>query len=294
MNKLPVGQIIRQAYAFTFGEIGTVIGLTWIPTLINTVATYFMLRSYALVLESFETGAPPTDGQALLPFPLAILSLFLVGMTGVALSRQVLGLRKGPAIAHVEFGAETLRVFAGFIGVYLLTMLFVMTLMVAVGALAAIAGSIASPVAAALAAVGALAGIFALIYGVIRLGYLLIPSVVVDGHFGLTRSWQLTRGNVLRIVAILFATLMPLILVSDIATALVMGPLPQPPAVQPTDMAGVIHIWAEQLRTTLPHLPALMGVSLVLAPLGYSLLFTPAALAYRILSGKAIVQAHDS
>src|SRR6185437_697887 len=43
MNKIPVGQTIRFAYAFTFGEIGTVIGLTWIPTLINAVATFFVL-----------------------------------------------------------------------------------------------------------------------------------------------------------------------------------------------------------------------------------------------------------
>ena len=294
MNKLPVGQIIRQAYAFTFGEIGTVIGLTWIPTLINTVAAYFMLRGYALTLESLETGIPPSDAQAFLPLPLAILSLFLVGMIGVALSRQVLGLRKGPAFAHVEFGGETLREFAGFIGVYLMTMLFILAFMVAVGAIAAVAGAAAGPAAGAIAGLAGLIGVFALIYAVLRLGFLLIPSVVVDGQFGLTRSWQLTRGNVLRIVAILFATLFPLMLVSDVATALVMGPLPQAPTVQPTDMAGVIHIWAEQLRATLPHLPALMGVSLILAPLAYSLLFTPAALAYRILSGKATIQAHDS
>src|SRR3569832_1348767 len=140
MNKLPVGQIIRQAYAFTFGEIGTVIGLPWIPTLINTVAAYFMLRGYALTLESLETGIPPRAAQALLPLPLAILSLFLVGMIGVALSRQVLGLRKGPAVAHGEFGGETLRVFAGCIGVYLMTMLFILAFMVAVGAIAAVAG----------------------------------------------------------------------------------------------------------------------------------------------------------
>jgi len=294
MNKLPVGQIIREAYVFTFGEIGTVIGLTWIPTLINTVASYFMFRSYALTLESLQTGTPPADGQALLPLPLAILCLFLVGMVGVALVRQVLGIRKGPAFAHFALGAEEFRAFAGFIGVYLMTMLFVLLFMMIVGAIATLAGSAVGPAAGAIAGLAGVIGIFLTIYAVVRLGYLLVPAVVVDGHFGLTRSWQLTKGNFWRILAILFATMLPLVLVSDIASALVVGPLPQPSAVQPTDLAGVARLWAEQLQVTLPHLPALMGVSLVLAPLGYSLLFTPAALAYRILSGKAIIQAHDS
>lgn len=294
MNKLPVGQIIREAYVFTFGEIGTVLGLTWIPTLINTVASYFIFRSYALTLESLQTGAPPTDGQALLPFPLMILCLFLVGMIGVALTRQVLGIRKGPALAHVALGGEEFRAFAGFIGVYLMTFLFILLFMMVVSAVAMFAGAAAGPAAGAIAALAGVIGVFLMIYAVVRFGYLLVPSVVVDGQFGLTRSWQLTKGNFWRIIAIMLGTLLPLMLVSDIATALVMGPLPPPSTVQPTDLAGVARIWADQLKMTLPHLPALMGVSLVLAPLGYSLLFTPAALAYRILSGKAIIQAHDS
>jgi len=50
MNKIPVGETIRFAYAFTFGEIGTIIGLIWIPTLINAVATFFALRAYYATL----------------------------------------------------------------------------------------------------------------------------------------------------------------------------------------------------------------------------------------------------
>lgn len=288
MNKIPVGQIIRHAYAFTFGEIGTVIGLTWVPILISTVVSYFMLRAYAMSLESFASGTPPTDGQALLPLPLAILSLFLIGMIGVALTRQVLGLRKGPAIAHIALGGEELRAFAGFIGVYLVTMLFVLVFMIVVGTLAAVVtgNAGAAPAAGAIAAAAGLMGVFLLIYVVIRLGYLLIPSIVADGHFGLTRSWQLTRGNFWRILAVLLATVVPLFLVSQVAAALVTGPLPQPSATPPTDVAGMVRVWVEQVRAMLPHLPALMGVNLVLAPLGYSLLFTPAALIYSVLSGK--------
>ncbi|MBL6939909.1 MAG: hypothetical protein ISS15_19390 [Alphaproteobacteria bacterium] len=295
MNKLPVGQVIREAYVFTFTEIGTVIGLTWIPTVINTVASYFMFRAYVVTLEGLGTGATtPADSQAILPLPLAILCLFMVGMVGVALTRQVLGIRKGPAFAHFALGGEEFRAFAGFVGVYLMTLLFVLLLMVVVGSVAVMMGGAAGSAAGGIAGLAGIVGVFLMIYAVVRLGYLLVPSVVVDGQFGLTRSWQLTKGNFWRIVAILLATLMPLALISDVASALVIGSLPTAAdATQPTDLAGVARIWADQLHETMPHLPALMGVSLVLAPLGYSLLFTPAALAYRILAGKAIIQAHD-
>jgi hypothetical protein len=294
MNKLPVGQIIREAYVFTFGEIGTVIGLTWIPTLINTVASYFIVRSVALTMESMATGAATMDGQALLPFPLLILCLFLVAMVGVAITQQVLGVRKGPAFAHLALGAQEFRAFAGFIGVQLMTLLFIMLFMLVMGAIVAATGAAAGPAPGAIAGAGGLLGFFLMVYAVVRLGYLLVPSVVVDGQFGLNRSWQLTRGNFWRIAAILLGTLLPLMLVSNIASALVLGPLPPPPNTQPADLAGAAHVWAEQLRLMLPHLPALMGISLILAPLQYSLFFTPAALAYRILSGKVIIQPHDN
>ena len=293
MNKLPVGQIIREAYVFTFGEIGTVIGLIWIPTLINTIASYFFIRSYTTIFDSLDTGTPPSDAYALLPLPLAILSSFLVSMIGVALVRQALGLRKGAAFAHVAIGGEELRTFAGFIGAGLLTFLFLLLFMLVVGAVTAVAGSTLGAAGGAVGALATVLGFVALVYAVIRLTFLLVPSVVVDGHFGLTRGWQLAGGNVGRIVLILLGTLLPLVLASDIATALIAGPPPPAPTTPPADLAGVIHSFAEQSRSLMQHLPALMGVSLVLAPLIYSQLFTSAALAYRVLSGKAVIQAHS-
>jgi hypothetical protein len=296
MNKIPVGQTIRQAYAFTFGEIGTVIGLTWIPTLISTVAIYFLLRTYATWIESLESGTPPADVQALLPLPLIVLILFLTGMIGVALTRQVLGLRQGPAIAHVALGREELRVFAGFVGVYLLATLFTFVFLLAVSGVAALAASnpAMGPLAGAITGLAGLIGIFLVVFAIVRLGYLLIPAVVVDGQFGLTRSWQLTNGNFWRIVAVLLATTLPPILVSNIAATIIIGPMPPPPAAAPADLAAAAHLWAGQVRALLPHLPALMGINLVLSPLSSSLLFTAAAFAYRVLSGKAIVKAQDA
>ena len=40
MNKINVWNAIRFAYAFTFGDIGTIIGLIWLPTLLIAVLQF--------------------------------------------------------------------------------------------------------------------------------------------------------------------------------------------------------------------------------------------------------------
>ena len=86
MNKIPVGQTIRFAYAFTLGEIGTIIGLIWVPTLINAVATFFVLRKYYdTLINSFESGMPPTGAGLGWPLLLAFLAMLLMAMIGVAI-----------------------------------------------------------------------------------------------------------------------------------------------------------------------------------------------------------------
>ena len=113
MNKIPVGQTIRFAYAFTFGEIGTVIGLVWIPLVINAVAEFLVERNFA--------GAGPGDGSSLPPgfgyFALySIVAVLLIAMIASAIARQAMGLRHGPALAHVSLGTAELHVFGGIAG----------------------------------------------------------------------------------------------------------------------------------------------------------------------------------
>ena len=46
MKKIPVLDSIRYAYAFTFGHLGTIIGLIWVPMVILAVAGYFVMSYY--------------------------------------------------------------------------------------------------------------------------------------------------------------------------------------------------------------------------------------------------------
>jgi hypothetical protein len=293
MNKIPVAETIRFAYAFTLGEIGTIIGLIWIPTLINAVATFFALRAYyAALADSFESGMPPVGASLGLPFLLAFLAMLLVAMISVAITQQAMGLRQGPAFAHVALGSTELRAFGGFFGLYLLFVLFVVVFAIIVSA-AAVASAAAiqtnpklAPLAGAVVAAAVLIGAFALTYMVVRLSFLLVPCVVDGGEFGLTRSWQLTKGNFWRIVLIALATLLPIVVVFALVELVILGPgFFIPDLKHAGDTAATLRNMVSQMHAMQNNMPLLMGLSFVISPLLYGLMFSASAFAYRSLSG---------
>ncbi|MEI9991509.1 MAG: hypothetical protein WDM86_15880 [Rhizomicrobium sp.] len=292
MNKIPVGETIRFAYAFTFGEIGTVIGLTWIPLVINAVG--------AFLVERVLGDADPAAGAALPPgfgyFALyGIVAVLLVAMVAVAITRQALGLRQGPAIAHVSLGTAELHVFGGIAGLYLLFFIFAMGLALAIvvvgGAAALLAPSKAAGeiIGAAGGSLAALAGLGAIFYAVVRLSFLFVPASIGGGGFGLSRSWELTKGNFWRIVAVGAATALPAMLVVFAINLAILGPDYIASIIAMfRDQAHLAKYAAEQSRMTSARMPLLLGVGLVLSPISYGLLFAPAAFAYRALSGKPV------
>jgi len=296
MNKIPVGQTIRFAYAFTFGEIGTIIGLIWIPTLINAVAGFFATGVYyGALANGLDSGLPPMGAAATLPIVLAFVSLLLLAMISVAITKQALGMREGPAFAHISLGSAELRTFGGFFGLYLLLVLFVMVFLVVAGAIAIGAASAikanagAAKLISAGTGIGVLLGLFALVYMVVRLSFLLVPSVVDGGEFGLTRSWQLTQGNFWRIVAVGCVTLLPVTLLFAAAEFAILGPdFYKPDLGLAKDATVSLHRMAQQMRAMQAHMPALMGLSFVVSPVLYGLVFAPAAFAYRALTGQAV------
>src|SRR5579864_560964 len=302
MNKIPVGQTIRFAYAFTFGEIGTIIGLIWIPTLINAVASFFVLRAYYdTLINSFENGMPPSGAGLGWPLLLAFLAMLLLAMIGVAVTQQALGLRQGPAFARISLGSAEWRAFGGFFGLYLLLVLFVAVFAIVVSA-ASVAGTNAAqsnPASAGLLAgvigLAVLIGIGILLYLVVRLSFLLVPSVVDGGEFGLSRSWLLTKGNFWRIVLIGLATLLPIVLILSVVQLVLFGPGYFIPDLQQAgDAAARVRVLVDKMRRTRDNMPVLMGLSFVISPLLYGFMFSAAAFAYRSLSNPGAPVARTS
>ncbi|HEX4303106.1 MAG TPA: hypothetical protein VHZ78_09955 [Rhizomicrobium sp.] len=301
MNRLPVGQIVRAAYAFTFGEIGTVIGLTWIPTAINAVGSFLVFQNYSAAMATDANGMPAMAGpQLALTFLYFFVAFLLMAMMAVAITRQALGLRQGPVFAHVSLGSAEWRVFGGLFGLYLLLMLFIVIFVIVV-VLAAVAGGMAAkgnPAAAlgvgVMVFVLGVAGFCALIYIFVRLSFLFVPSAVNDGEFGLTRSWELTKGNFWRIFAVGLAVLLPFFLVQGIAEYFILGP--DYFAAFVASLRDPVHAAqqsAVEARIVQGRLPLLLGMGLILGPIMQSLLFSPAAFAYRVLSGKALTESQN-
>jgi hypothetical protein len=301
MNKIPVGQTIRFAYAFTFGEIGTIIGLIWVPTLINALAAFFVLRAYYdTLIDSFENGMPPSGAGLGWPLLLAFLAMLLMAMIGVAITEQAMGSRQGPAFARISLGSAEWRAFGGFFGLYMLLVLFIAAFAIIVGGAAvATASAIQSNpgLAGLLGAVivlVALTGGCVVAYLVVRLSFLLVPSVVDGGEFGLSRSWLLTKGNFWRIVLIGLATLLPIVLILGIAQLILLGPGYFTPDLQHAgDAAARMRGMVTQMRAMRENMPILMGLSFVVSPLLYGLMFSASTFAYRALAGASASVARD-
>jgi hypothetical protein len=295
MNKrLPVGPTIRSAYAFTFGEIGTVIGLIWIPTLINAVGSFFVFQSYGATQASPE-GVPMMGGSYVgLTFLYFLVAFLLVAMIAVAIAKQVLGKRSGTPIAYFSLGNAELRVFGGMFCLYLLLVLFVLILAVVLVVAAIGGGAVAKQNAAAIPFVGALVGILsiaglcAMIYIFVRLSFLFVPAAITDGEFGLARSWELTKGNFWRILAVGLAVILPVLLFQAASEYFILGPAyfnSFAHAIQ--DPANAARLSLEQSRIVQPKIPMLLGLGLILAPVTQGLLFSAPAFAYRALTGPA-------
>jgi hypothetical protein len=121
----------------------------------------------------------------------------------------------------------------------------------------------------------------------VRLGYFIIPAALIDGKFGLEKSWGLAKGNVLRIIAITLAVTIPPALIAALATGLVLGP----DALVPhwdvlTDKGALDRMALEQMRQRAAHLPLLEGVAFILAPFLYGLCFSAPAFAYKFLTAQ--------
>jgi hypothetical protein len=292
MRKIPVWKTIANGYSFTFGQLGTIIGLIWLPMVIVAVAGYFVMAQYYTAIPSaMEQGDPAAAGQsALIVIVWSVISLLLWAMMYTAVTRQALGLRQGPALFSFHFGAAELRVFGAIVALIAIFAFFLMIYLFVVGLLAGAAqlGGKASPAAGA--GVGLFAVIFlpALAFVMVRLSFFLIPATIAEGGIGLARSWQLTSGNFWRIVLIGLVTIGPILIVTAIAEFAILGPdFFMPHNLPAADTDAQLREMIAQMRAASPHMPVLYGFSFLIAPIVAGLALAPPAIAYLALKGGA-------
>ncbi len=283
MKKLPVGEAIAFAYRFTFGQLGTIIGLVWIPLVVIAVLQFLPYGMGDAMLSREEN--PAAYGSAQLR---AILFMFVIVLMYacifVSVTQQALGLRKGGAVYHFAMGRTELRMWGSLLllGAIMTMLLLAVALFTTVGVIAAaksVDRALAEPVQDALLLIGACA----FIYVAVRLGFLLAPVTVVEKKIGFESSWKLSRGNFWRISLALFVVTLPIAVHVLAAQYALMGrelvAVMQPGVSLETFMTRLELVTAR-------HAPELIGVNLIVAPFVYGLFLSTAAFAYRTLSAQ--------
>jgi hypothetical protein len=279
MNKLPVGKTILGAYGFTFGHLGTIIGLIWAPLVISTLL--YILPTVAASYGANADGGVATGTGAIAVW---LLMQLLAAIICVAVTRQALGLRQGPATFYFALGQPEYRVFGAILLVVYAPLLFYSLCLVAAATIASGQGG-GGPAALAVALL-LLVGGPALAYIIIRVSYLVVPVTVSENQLNFARGWVLTRGNFWRIFVVLLAVSLPIYLLEILGRLILMGSevaavLPPNGNLDPHAMQRYITALMGIINR---HMPAVTGIDLILAPFGVGLSLSASAFAYRELS----------
>lgn len=298
MNKIPVGRTVAEAYRFAFAGVERVIGVIWLPALTLAVGGYFVTGPYLTgMADALEAGDLGQQGPLWARmFAFELVSVVLLAVMAVAITREILDPLKRPLFLRFGLGATEFRLVGALVGLYVLLLVFAIVCAILAVVLGFVLDRVLPGAVSLTSAAGARRGLGlaalvglclspVLIYVFARLSFLVVPSVVMEGRFGLERSWQLTRGNVLRIIAIGLAVGLPITLVSFAAQAAVLGLDAFNPHFELIgDQAAQAHQTVEQLRHTAANLPLLMAVEFVLLPFTCGLGFAAPAFAYRALA----------
>jgi hypothetical protein len=277
MTKIPVGKTIAYAYGFTFGNFLTVLGLSWAPLAVTAVLAYFALPAYFTGMAAIVTTG---DASAFFAASGLMFLLFVAGFAGfimiyVAIARQALGLRTGPAFFYFSLDAAFWRLLLA----YLVTIAIAFGLVIALTVITGIAAVIFAPLAVLVPIVAILGAVYVLL----RLTFLQAPVAVAEERQVISRSWSLGRGNFWRIFAVLLAIMIPLSLVQGIVQISLFSSLDiVPPAGEPgpEEIAAFIAQLMGQLSGLLP---LLVPIAIVFYAAMISMIVSASAFAYRSL-----------
>lgn len=272
MRRLPVLAVIREAYTFTFTQLGAIIALIWLPMVIVTVAGFFATQHYApQIMEAVKNGNPAAAGPAMLAVLFyALAKLAFTAMMDVSVAQLALGQRQGGAMVHFAFGPTEWRMFRTMFGLVLFVLPPALLLM-AVGqniVAGAVAGSSPQTLGSEF--------LFLLVYGalvfvLVRIGTLLVPVVVAETGPALSRAWTLSAGNFWRLLAVVMATAGPPLLTVMVVEAAISPATPEKTMTQMDFGAGA-------------NLPLASGVEFLVAPLLIGLVVSATVFSYRALN----------
>lgn len=222
MNKLPIFSVLGRAVGFVFGELLTIVRLSWFPLLLLFAASYFwqkyffaQLTQTASAISVLNIVNTPTGAGTMLlaTWLFSLFQIVITAMVAVALHRIVLfGERKPGTLVLFSFGrAELLYVLMFFFYFIVIGGIFFVIGFSAAAILGTgrdLAGQFFSwmpnprdPRAGYMFLAFALVVAIPVVWFVCRT-YVLPPAIVATRRFALGEVWNLTKGNVWRIIAL--------------------------------------------------------------------------------------------
>jgi hypothetical protein len=282
MTKIPVGKTIAYAYGFTFGNFLTVLGLAWVPLAVVAAGAFLTLPSYFSGLAAMATAGDIGAGARGLGLMFLFLLIVFAGyvMIYVAIARQALGLRTGPAFFYFSLDAAFWRLLLS----YLLTMLIAfglaMVVMMVAGIVAVVFTALSALVLSLLVPLIALSGI---IYVMVRLTFLQPPIAVAEERGVIRRAWELGKGNFWRMFAVLLVIIIPLVIVQFVIQITLFSSLGINPPPEGADPAEAAAFMAQMATEIMGILPFLVPIAIVFYAVMIALIVSASAFAYRSL-----------
>jgi len=281
MAKIPVGKTIGFAYNFTFGHLGAIIALIWLPTIAVALLS-FLPQFLGMPAQAMFTPNVPPDAR-LLGICASFTSMVFSIMTYQAVAELALGLRQPGANFYFSLAAPIWRLLGAILLFILLLALFVVIFVVALVVVGGVAAALGGKPAAAIAVVLAMPfalGFFWLV--IFRIGFLIVPVTVAEGRIDLARGWTLTHGNFWRMLGVAAVIWLPFLVVFAIGFVLSLG----------SDFSALMatikdtSAQADVARAALiqRHMPMLIGLNLLLTPLVMGLGVGASSFAYRALT----------
>lgn len=222
MKKIPVASTIASAYRFLITEIGTIVGIAWLPAVLSSAMSYFARLYESEHRALIDAG----DGQAagtylVLSLASLIVVLFASSMVGVAITRIAMGQERPPGTLLLYFaaGRTEWRMFAANVRYLFGTgALLAFAVLITVVAFLLSGTPLEAPAQMRPTPATILAGLIAwavFLYAgatILRMGFMLPATIVGEEKGGLRRSHELTKSNFWRVLAILLALGFPFVL----------------------------------------------------------------------------------
>jgi hypothetical protein len=286
MKKLPVGKTVAFAYNFVISRFGVLFAITALPAVLAASVDY-LVRSYGSNEETPSAGGT----NLLIWLAGTVTTIFISSVATVGVTRAALGLPLEPNAYYFPVGALELRMFVAklrfWIGVAVLLILSSLAASLAfmLAGVPLEGGAAVEPSAATLlAGLVTWAAFGYAILTIVRMGFLLSAVVVCEDKGGLQRSHDLARGNFWRIVAILLALAAPILLLTAIATLIILRTAlgaDYARALEQESMSELMRLGEEAVAQNLLVWEAFNAAVFVLAS---GLIYSASAYAYRALT----------